>query len=301
MDWLNRQGDRTTAFNLAAVIGIVVTFLVFNVQEALGGRWELGPSPDMGTEEIRKMIGLFAIVQGFEASRYIGVRFGAEQRVRTMHLAQVVASVVFVVLAVALPLVAVEATAYAQTLEERIAAVRQQRARAQQARELRPSVKILQALYYSPVSVEFREVRARDAFDFLKTMLDVNMVVRWADDSVGHGIDPETLITLELKDLALTQSQAVPGKVPKRTGRGGLQLRDAPDAIPAVQRIDGASIQRGRGKRCKGRQRPRQRARTARLTPRPFVQCIPTAAYIRLRFAMARFARANFKRQAAQE
>jgi hypothetical protein len=97
MDWLNRLGNRTTAFNLAAVIGVVVAFLVTNVQEMLGGRWELGPSPELGTDEIRKMIGLFAIVQGFEASRYIGVRFAAEQRVSTMRVAQITSTAVFVV------------------------------------------------------------------------------------------------------------------------------------------------------------------------------------------------------------
>lgn len=102
MDWLNQLGNRTTAFNLAAVIGIVATFVVANVQEALGGRWELGPSPVLGGEEIRKMIGLFAIVQGFEASRYIGIRFAAEERVSTMRIAQVVSTVVFVLFAVTL-------------------------------------------------------------------------------------------------------------------------------------------------------------------------------------------------------
>ena len=102
MDWLNQAGNRTTAFNLAAVIGIVIAFLVANVQEALGGRWDLGPSPDLGTEEIRKMIGLCAIVQGFEASRYIGVRFGAERRVSTMRVAQVVSTIVFVLFVVTL-------------------------------------------------------------------------------------------------------------------------------------------------------------------------------------------------------
>ena len=96
MDFLNNLGNRTTAFNLAAVIGIVVAFLVANVQEMLGGRWGLGDSPDMGAEELRKMIGLFAIVQGFEASRYIGVRFAAEKRVSTMRIAQLVSTVVFV-------------------------------------------------------------------------------------------------------------------------------------------------------------------------------------------------------------
>ena len=68
----------------------------------LGGRWDLGPSPEMGTEEIRKMIGLFAIVQGFEASRYIGVRFAAERRISTMRIAQIVSTVVFVIFMVTL-------------------------------------------------------------------------------------------------------------------------------------------------------------------------------------------------------
>ncbi len=102
MNWLNEQGDRTTAFNLAAVVGIVVAFLVYNVQELLGGRWELGEATTMGTEELRKMIGLFAIVQGFEASRYIGVRFGSERRISTMRAAQVISTVVFVVFVLSL-------------------------------------------------------------------------------------------------------------------------------------------------------------------------------------------------------
>lgn len=97
MGWLNRQIDRTTAFNLAAVLGIVVAFLVFNLQELMGDRWALGEATAMGTEEFRKMLGLFAIVQGFEASRYIGVRFGAERRITTMRVAQIISTVVFVV------------------------------------------------------------------------------------------------------------------------------------------------------------------------------------------------------------
>jgi hypothetical protein len=97
MSRLNRLGDRTTAFNLAAVIGVVVAFAVFNVQEWLGGRWVLGDSPSIDTDGLRKMIGLFAIVQGFEASRYIGVRFGAQERITTMRVAQAISSVVFVV------------------------------------------------------------------------------------------------------------------------------------------------------------------------------------------------------------
>jgi hypothetical protein len=102
MDWLNKTGNRTTAFNIAAVLGVVVAFVVANFQEMLGGRWGLGPSPDMGTEEFRQMIGLFAIVQGFEAARYIGVRFGAEQRISSMRVAQGISTVVFVTLVASL-------------------------------------------------------------------------------------------------------------------------------------------------------------------------------------------------------
>jgi hypothetical protein len=102
MDFLNQLGNRTTAFNIAAVIGIVVAFIVANIQEMLGGRWDLGPSPELGSVELRKMIGLFAIVQGFEASRYIGVRFAAERRVSTMRIAQIVSTVVFVIFIVTL-------------------------------------------------------------------------------------------------------------------------------------------------------------------------------------------------------
>ena len=98
MDWLNKQGDRTTAFNLAAVFGVLVAFVIFNVQQALGGRWELGESPTPGVEEFRKIIGLFAMVQGFEAARYIGVRFSAERRISTMRIAQGISTVVFVAL-----------------------------------------------------------------------------------------------------------------------------------------------------------------------------------------------------------
>ena len=96
MDWLNKQGNRTTAFNLSAVIGIVIAFVVYNIQEWLGGRWGLGDSQPLDTDDVRKVIGLFAIVQGFEASRYIGVRFAAERRITTMRLAQVISTVVFV-------------------------------------------------------------------------------------------------------------------------------------------------------------------------------------------------------------
>lgn len=102
MEWLNRQGDRTTAFNIAAVIGVLVAFLIYNLQEALGGRFGIGDSPTIDVDALRKVIGLFAIVQGFEAARYIGVRFSAERRITGMRVAQGLSTVVFVLLVAAI-------------------------------------------------------------------------------------------------------------------------------------------------------------------------------------------------------
>ena len=103
MTWLNRQADKTTAFNLAAVFGVVVAFVFYNIQEWLGGRWEIGSTEvSITTEDFRKIIGLFAMVQGFEAARYIGNRFGAEQRISSMRLAQYISSFVFVILVAAI-------------------------------------------------------------------------------------------------------------------------------------------------------------------------------------------------------
>ena len=102
MNWLNQKGDQTTAFNLAAVFGVLVAFAIYNLQEWLGGRWALAESPEPDLEDFRKIIGLFAIVQGFEAARYIGGRFGAERRITTMRIAQGISTVVFVALIAAI-------------------------------------------------------------------------------------------------------------------------------------------------------------------------------------------------------
>ncbi len=97
LDGLNRLGNRTTAFNLSAIFAILVAFFVFNVQEMLGGRWDLPDyNPPTDPDALRKLLGLFAMVQGFEAARYVGSRFSAEVRVSTMRWAQGISTVVFV-------------------------------------------------------------------------------------------------------------------------------------------------------------------------------------------------------------
>lgn len=99
LDALDTIGARTTAFNLAAIFAVLFAFVVYNVQEALGGRWEFPTyNPPNTPDDLRKLLGFFAMVQGFEASRYLGARFSAGLRISTMRLAQYISTIVFVVL-----------------------------------------------------------------------------------------------------------------------------------------------------------------------------------------------------------
>ncbi|MHC5114345.1 MAG: hypothetical protein ACYTGP_07950 [Planctomycetota bacterium] len=122
-----------------------------------------------------------------------------------------------VLLGLSVPLLVLSMPASGQTLEERIAKVRKQHAEAKAVRKELPSqIKLLQKLIYTKIYVDFEKVPARDVFDYLRTVLDVNLVVRYSDDAVGFGIDPITPITLKVDrmravdvlDLVLEQCSA---------------------------------------------------------------------------------------------
>jgi hypothetical protein len=107
----------------------------------------------------------------------------------------------------------VTAPAAGQTLAERVAAIQEKRAEKQKATK----IKMLQALLYEQLTVNFDRTPARDAFDYLRIALDVNLVARYSDDAIGYGIDPDTPITLsadgvpalELLELILEQCSTV--------------------------------------------------------------------------------------------
>ena len=74
---------------------MLIAFLIYNVQEALGGRWGLGDSPEPGIEEFRKVIGLFAIVQGSSLlwSYFMGLIADRLNRLTALGLALSIAAV----------------------------------------------------------------------------------------------------------------------------------------------------------------------------------------------------------------
>jgi hypothetical protein len=88
-----------------------------------------------------------------------------------------------------------------QSLADKAREIRQRHAAAaaQRSAEKRPSrrVAMLQALAFRELDVDFDATHARDAFEFIRTALGVNLVVREIDDASGFGIDPHTPITLK--------------------------------------------------------------------------------------------------------
>ena len=94
---------------------------------------------------------------------------------------------------------------FGQTLTERIAAIKKQRGEEQQAaqskKELSPKAKLLQALLYNTLTVNLDQTPAREVFDYLGTTLGINLIARYSDDTIGHGIDPQTPITLLAEDM----------------------------------------------------------------------------------------------------
>jgi hypothetical protein len=94
---LNELGNKTTAFNVAAIVAVLVAFAVYNVQRLVGGDFDLPHFNAADNEEaFRKLLGLFVLVQGFESSRYIGAYVSADERVKTMRSAQYISSAVYV-------------------------------------------------------------------------------------------------------------------------------------------------------------------------------------------------------------
>jgi len=107
-----------------------------------------------------------------------------------------------IVVSASLALVA--STAMGQNLSDRLAAVQQQRDQESARSSGKPA--LLGALLYQKVSCDFNDTPAKDAFEYLETVLGVPVVVRYDSDrnANGSGIDPDAEVT-----LTLSQEQAL--------------------------------------------------------------------------------------------
>ena len=78
---------------------------------------------------------------------------------------------------------------------------------------------MLGVLVYTKLTVRLDEVPAREAIEYLRAVLGINILGRYRDDKAGFGIDPETPITLhaddrpalEILELVLAQCEDLEG------------------------------------------------------------------------------------------
>jgi hypothetical protein len=96
LDELESVEKYAVSLNLGMIAALLIGLLIYNVELFVGGQWHL---PDIGESinlhDLRVLLGLLIVVQGFETSRYLGENHPAEQRISTMRAAQLISTVVY--------------------------------------------------------------------------------------------------------------------------------------------------------------------------------------------------------------
>jgi len=86
------------SLNLGMIGALLVALAVYNLGLLQSGSWALSnvdSTIDLG--DLRVLLGLLIVVQGFETSRYLGDLYPAEQRISTMRWAQLISSAIYIV------------------------------------------------------------------------------------------------------------------------------------------------------------------------------------------------------------
>ena len=84
------------SLNLGMIVALLVALLWQNVSALLGGMWALPEvSSAINFADLRVVLGLLIVVQGFETSRYLGADHPPEQRIATMRVAQRLSSGIY--------------------------------------------------------------------------------------------------------------------------------------------------------------------------------------------------------------
>lgn len=95
---LERLEVGAVALKLSLIGGLLVALGLASALAISAGdfAWRRETHP-RGTEELRILLGLVILVQGFETSRYLGAAYDASTRIRTMRWAQWIATAIYLV------------------------------------------------------------------------------------------------------------------------------------------------------------------------------------------------------------
>jgi hypothetical protein len=96
LDQLEGIEKYAVSLNLGMIGALLLSLAIYNIQLAVNGNWAL-PNIDssLNWNDMRILLGLLIVVQGFETSRYLGDQHPAEQRISTMRSAQLISTVIY--------------------------------------------------------------------------------------------------------------------------------------------------------------------------------------------------------------
>ena len=95
---IERVERTVVSINLAMITALLAGLIYHNCILAVNGTWTLHriPVPQDRLHIFRVLMGMLIIVQGFETSRFLGSEHPREQRIRTMKLAQIISSSIYI-------------------------------------------------------------------------------------------------------------------------------------------------------------------------------------------------------------
>lgn len=86
------------SLNLGMIAGLLFSLAIYNIQLLKSGQWHLPSlSSNIDLHDLRVLLGLLIVVQGFETSRYLQSEHPAELRIKTMRIAQWVSATIYIV------------------------------------------------------------------------------------------------------------------------------------------------------------------------------------------------------------
>ena len=85
------------SLNLGMIGALLVALTIYNLGLLQSGSWALADvDSTINLGDLRVLLGLLIVVQGFETSRYLGDLYPAEQRISTMRWAQLISSAIYI-------------------------------------------------------------------------------------------------------------------------------------------------------------------------------------------------------------
>ena len=94
---LERLEQVTVGIKLAVIAGLLMGLAGYFVTQARAGALIVSPPQVSLWQSLTLGFGLIVTVQGFETSRYLSEAYDARTRIRSMHLAQVISTVIYMI------------------------------------------------------------------------------------------------------------------------------------------------------------------------------------------------------------